>query len=463
MDIKDEEKTSTDALTKTSDLEAGGPLKQQLLTKIPQEEAVTPTKSEYHKRSQLESEESEVELPTSDSNHQDITKTAQLEAVEREKASTGDGALAAYQAIVKTPVPSELPINQAPVVGYDYTLVNAEITNDQDFKCPICMLLPREPAKVSCCGAIFCNACINNHHSNQNACPLCKEEFKWIIDKSLQRKISGLEVHCVNQAEGCQWTGQLRHVEKHLQTCQVTSCKKCEKRMLRSELSEHMDSDCDHRIIPCEYSFAGCNFKGPKIKMPSHIQDNTSEHLKSIAKLVKQEKKCRFSLWVSLALIAASLALIANISVTVIFFISRSEITGKVVTNKERLCDIEWQISDLNITLRANGLAIKSLTYDVRKDLHPTLHDQKTTVDQLKLDIERLTHDVHKDLHSMLLDQEAKLETLTETVDQLKLDVNELQSGITHYIDDIFQDAINKAKNWFWPTAIEKKDVQAYS
>ena len=69
-----------------------------------------------------------------------------------------------------------------------------------------------------------------------------------MIDKLQKRKIQALSVCCVNHEKGCEWTGELREMQQHLQgeRCQyqLTTCKKCDKELMYKELSHHMHGQC---------------------------------------------------------------------------------------------------------------------------------------------------------------------------------------------------------------------------
>ena len=52
-------------------------------------------------------------------------------------------------------------VRQGPTTGYGYNLVDKTLLKEESLKCPICLLIPRVPAKVDCCGYIFCQTCIS--------------------------------------------------------------------------------------------------------------------------------------------------------------------------------------------------------------------------------------------------------------------------------------------------------------
>ena len=77
-------------------------------------------------------------------------------------------------------------------------------------ECPVCLLVLRKPYQTTCCGHVFCQACIEQVQANNDHCPCCQAEtFDIFEDKRLKRSLSGFKVHCTNKQEGCQWMGEL--------------------------------------------------------------------------------------------------------------------------------------------------------------------------------------------------------------------------------------------------------------
>ena len=77
-----------------------------------------------------------------------------------------------------------------PVAGYENEFVDSI---PDTLSCPVCLLPFRDPHLVSCCGAKFCESCIGRAGQ---PCPLCKQEFTSLLDRSFQRKVLDLNVRC---------------------------------------------------------------------------------------------------------------------------------------------------------------------------------------------------------------------------------------------------------------------------
>ena len=117
--------------------------------------------------------------------------------------------------------------------------------------CSICFLPLRDPHLVSCCGAKFCEPCIGRVKAAGQPCPLCKQEFVSLLDRSFQRKVLELNVCCPGKKDGCQWVGELRHVVTHERDeCgwAVVGCSyQCGAHLPRRLMAEHEHDMCPQR------------------------------------------------------------------------------------------------------------------------------------------------------------------------------------------------------------------------
>ena len=343
--------------------EEGVPLNEE--ARLPNEEAWSPNNAEVE-------QPMEVELPVNDSVCQVITKLSQLddeylylEGVEpldistEEQQETGNQGSQSDRDGKNSSDPSGT-FEQTPNV-FECKLV--DICAQEECECPICNLIARKPAKVSCCGRVFCHACI----VTQTECPLCRDTFEHcMVDKLLERKIRHQQVYCVNQDKGCEWTGELGDVPLHLQDptnqpqqpgtqrClhQLTTCKKCDQELMHVELNHHMDSVCKHRMVRCEYQFAGCHFKGPEMNMPQHIQENTATHLALISKLLKDEKRefKKFHWFCLFALVALAVGLFVLFSYQQARISDLEEKSSKLLLQLVQANAKEQNVSAINLT-----------------------------------------------------------------------------------------------------------------
>ena len=141
----------------------------------------------------------------------------------------------------------------------------------EEFFCPVSFAVLLEPYLTQCCG---------NHLSQEayqsltgQPCPVCREEnFSAVLDKSVQRKVLSLKVKCPHKAEGCEWQGELRSLEQHLNTnSSAGECRygdvdcpyACGERVQRLSLEEHKSQRCPLRPFTCQY----CNHKATHQKV----------------------------------------------------------------------------------------------------------------------------------------------------------------------------------------------------
>ncbi len=133
-------------------------------------------------------------------------------------------------------------------------------------ECPVCLQIIREPHQVTCCGKKFCKACIEHIKANKKSCPTCNEKFSSFSDKGLKQSLYSLKVRCSHQKDGCEWTGELRQLDEHLNTDpqpekQLDGCQfveidciyNCRNQLQRRYIQNHQIKDCPKRPFGCEH------------------------------------------------------------------------------------------------------------------------------------------------------------------------------------------------------------------
>ena len=158
--------------------------------------------------------------------------------------------------------PSKTPKQQG---GFDCEFIKHP---PEDFQadCPVCLLVLREPHQVTCCGYTFCRTCIERVQIQKSACPTCNETgFSVFQDKRLQRSLYAYHVRCSHEKDGCQWTGELGELDKHLNInpklgeqligCQFAQveCNHCYELFQRRYVATHQTSECIRRPFSCDY------------------------------------------------------------------------------------------------------------------------------------------------------------------------------------------------------------------
>ena len=132
----------------------------------------------------------------------------------------------------------------------------------EDYQCPICHEVLKEPQMTNCCGGDYCRGCISQILKNGGHCPLCRKAgFQVFIDRKSERKILALRVYCRVKDRGCGWKGALRELDTHLDTdCQyidVDCPNSCGEQPKRRNLPDHLRNSCPKRGFSCPY----CQYK----------------------------------------------------------------------------------------------------------------------------------------------------------------------------------------------------------
>ena len=149
--------------------------------------------------------------------------------------------------------------------GYDCEFVQCPPSAVQS-DCPVCLVVLREPHQVTCCGYAFCRVCIKRIETDKKSCPTCnRTDFTVFPDLRLQRSLYAFRVWCSHKTEGCEWSGELNQLEKHLNEsprqgeqlvgCQFTEvkCHHCNKLFLRRYVNAHQILECIQRPFSCQF------------------------------------------------------------------------------------------------------------------------------------------------------------------------------------------------------------------
>ena len=143
-------------------------------------------------------------------------------------------------------------------------------------ECPVCLLVLREPYQATCCGKSFCRLCYEKAEENESVCPTCKEEddFFCYHNKGLQLPLYDLKVYCKNKSKGCEWTGELRELDNHLNS--------------EPPVDKALQG-CPYEVIQCPLSYAGCEEKLSRQDLDDHLSEQTVGHMLMQAKKHRTE------------------------------------------------------------------------------------------------------------------------------------------------------------------------------
>ena len=142
---------------------------------------------------------------------------------------------------------------------YEFTFTKAI---PERLYCSICTKVFRNPHLTGCCGQHFCESCLQLWFKKQKktTCPHCRHDnFIHILNKALKREVDELEIQCTKQKMGCQWVGELKSIQTHLDSdkgcgyVEMQCSNKCGAMMKRKELEAHIAQQCPLRKTQCQY------------------------------------------------------------------------------------------------------------------------------------------------------------------------------------------------------------------
>ena len=208
--------------------------------------------------------------------------------------------------------------------------------------CGLCKHAANGPSMTTCCGELFCQACIASAIDEKRPCPSCQEPtFSTFLNPRYERDIKNLCVHCTMKDCGCEWTGKLKQLDAHLDVekgdCEYVDIEcpeKCGQQIQKCQLDTHIANECPNRdfvcmycdfkaaynivtnehwpecqnypvpcpnrcgigavkrnlledhlntcplqVVECDFSYAGCNKKLQRQDMEKHVEESTQEHL----------------------------------------------------------------------------------------------------------------------------------------------------------------------------------------
>ena len=126
--------------------------------------------------------------------------------------------------------------------------------------CKLCSKVLRDPRQVVCCGAHYCQGCIEKRINLNYSCPSCKtQNFNHFRDVHFEQRVNTLKVHCPHHKKGCKWMGELNAMKSHLTGnpgCgyALSPCpNKCGHSLPRKDMRDHLVKQCEYRQVKCQY------------------------------------------------------------------------------------------------------------------------------------------------------------------------------------------------------------------
>ena len=130
---------------------------------------------------------------------------------------------------------------------------------DRDYICPVCQDLLTKPFQLDC-GHHLCRKCQDCLLKiNKSECPVCRK-FNALngarLNRYLQRKVNSVKVHCHHHKEGCEWVGEVRYLQDHLDHNVISCPFGCGKYSCEVAIKRHKSLHCPNRPIKCK----NCNY-----------------------------------------------------------------------------------------------------------------------------------------------------------------------------------------------------------
>ena len=108
--------------------------------------------------------------------------------------------------------------------------------DEEELTCSICIELVVDAVQISCCGSLYCRACI----CKCTCCPLCRKSFEIIPDVRCER----LSAATLRKCTWCSFRGNRASVSQH----EARECDLIPASILRNKIEELVES-CQHHHI----------------------------------------------------------------------------------------------------------------------------------------------------------------------------------------------------------------------
>ena len=301
-------------------------------------------------------------------------------------------------------------------------------------KCAICLDVLFEPKVVSCCGHSFCAACIDRVVRCGKPCPLCSRPFTVTDNQWLKRTLKDYDVYCPHRDKGCEWIGQLRQVENHLnqdplpdKLCQYQEiqCQHCQTHLCERRLMpNHVSNDCPFRDLECRYRHVGCKVKKPQQQMEEHMREAVSDHLNLVTKNLSRkgneiaELKRRYWMLTLLLILAAFHAYIYQAQV------SESKME---VAMKELVRNFSSEIAKLN-----HGQRLLKKRHNSSSVMVANFTNLNSEVQTLSSDINQIRNNITqiKTTADDAMVEVGKIKQTVESIPSVKARINEIEKQV---------------------------------
>lgn len=124
---------------------------------------------------------------------------------------------------------------------------------EQNIKCPICFNVVDEPFESSCCGHLFCRACVKSLKTANN-CAICRSsKVNYRENTFVKVLLDTLQVKCPN---GCETSIPISNVKYHRYMCKAAMF-----------------------VCSLNVNNVKCNYEGPKKEALKHFADKHADQM----------------------------------------------------------------------------------------------------------------------------------------------------------------------------------------
>ena len=163
--------------------------------------------------------------------------------------------------------------------------------------CVVCRLPCRE-AQISDCNHAYCLSCLEARREPKSefVCQECnKKVFITFPKHQIDNEVGKLEVYCPYKPNGCEWIGNLRDVDEHVNSTNcVKICHYCEEYIHSSKMLDHVATDCP---CYCQYCYISASkqvisgeHKGNCYKFPKPKEVISNKNNKSVCSLLNSKR-----------------------------------------------------------------------------------------------------------------------------------------------------------------------------
>lgn len=136
--------------------------------------------------------------------------------------------------------------------------------------CGICQLVLEDAQPTSCCGKIYCKACIEPWlQGSVSGCPCCNKltsnQHKDLHSLPWSKRIL---IYCIHRQQGCSWEGEFQDLAAHIKS----------------------ETGCQYVAVECPFKHVGCAHLGGILRkdLEQHMIESNQQHLLMVYRAFQQ-------------------------------------------------------------------------------------------------------------------------------------------------------------------------------